>query len=225
MIQDSVFPGNYALRAWLDPERMASLGVSPSEVRQALQTNHSLSAIGALMQVNLRTTADLQSVEEFRNLVVHRSGDTLVRLRDIAEVVLGAESTDVAARYDGNPAVFCGIWIRPHANALEVAERVKSELEAISEDLPTGTEAAIAYDATSYIDRSINEVGTTLVETVAIVVVVLFLFLGSLRTVLVPIVTIPLSLLGALLLMQMMGFSVNLLTCHRRRRKRRSLRS
>jgi len=206
----------FAIRAWLKPERMAALGVTPVQVRQALAQNNYLAAVGqtkgALVQVNLTAATDLQSVDEFRKLVVKRQGDTLVRLADVADVVLGADSYDVDVRFSGERAVFMGVWVLPNANSLDVIGRVRAEMEQIKREMPTGMQTATAYDSTEYIDDAIHEVTGTLVETILIVVVVIFLFLGSLRTVVVPVVAIPVSLIGAIFLMQVLGFTLNLLT-------------
>ncbi|MGA4644619.1 efflux RND transporter permease subunit [Limisphaera sp. 4302-co] len=206
----------FAMRIWLKPDRLAAYGLGPEDVRRALQANNFLAAVGrtkgALVQVDLTANTDLQSAEEFRNLVIQRNGDRLVRLRDVADVVLGAEDYDSEVRMSGRRAVFMGVWVLPTANTLDVIRRVRAEVEAIQKDLPTGLEAAIAYDATQYIENAIREVLRTLSETLLIVAVVIYLFLGSLRSVLVPLVAIPVSLIGAVFLMQLFGFSLNLLT-------------
>ncbi|HXV21541.1 MAG TPA: efflux RND transporter permease subunit [Desulfuromonadales bacterium] len=206
----------FAMRIWLKPERMAAHGISPVQVRQALAANNYLSAIGrtkgSLIQVNLTANTDLRSVPEFKRLVVREQDGAIVRLEDIAEVVLGAEDYDAEVRFSGQTAVFMGIWPLPNANALDVLKRVSAEMEDIQKDLPTGMQARVAYDATAYIDDAIHEVLKTLSETLLIVVIVIFLFLGSLRSAFVPVVAIPLSLIGAVFLMQAFGFTVNLLT-------------
>jgi multidrug efflux pump len=206
----------FAIRAWLKPERMASLGVSPAEVRTALAANNYLSAVGQtkgqLTQINLTASTDLQSVDEFRKLVIRQSGGTLVRLEDVAEVVLGADTYDQEVRFSGKKAVFMGVWVLPNANSLDVIGRVNDEIKKIQKELPSGMEANVAFDSTHYIHSAIDDVAHTLFETVIIVMVVIFLFLGSLRTVLVPIVAIPVSLIGAVFLMQVLGFTLNLLT-------------
>jgi multidrug efflux pump len=206
----------FAMRIWLKPDQMAALNLSPSQVREALAANNFLSAVGrtkgSLVQVNLTANTDLRSVEDFRNLVIRQSGDNLVRLRDIADVVLGAEDYDSEVRFGGNRAVFMGIWPLPNANSLDVIKRVRAEVAAIKKELPTGLEGGIAYDATKYIEDAIQEVLKTLSETLLIVAIVIFLFLGSLRSVLVPLVAIPISLIGAVFLMQVFGFTLNLLT-------------
>ncbi len=206
----------FAMRIWLKPDRLAAFNISPNEVRQVLAANNYLSAIGhtkgSLVQVNLTANTDLRSVEEFKNLVVRQNGDQLVRLRDIADVVLGAEDYDSEVRFGGQRAVFMGVWALPNANSLDVIKEVRKEMDAIQKDLPTGMNAKIAYDATKYISDALHEVVKTLIITLAIVSVVIFLFLGSFRSVLIPLVAIPLSLIGAVFLMQAFGFTLNLLT-------------
>lgn len=206
----------FAIRAWLKPERLAAYNLSPAEVRAKLAANNYLSAIGAtkggLVQLNLTANTDLQSVEEFKQLAVKQEGDTIVRLGDIADVVLGAESYEEDVRFSGEKAIFMGVWVMPNANSLEVIAGVRDAMKVIQEQLPTGMQAHIAYDATSYIDSAIHEVRNTLIETIVIVGVVIFLFLGSVRSALVPLIAIPVSLIGAVFLMQALGFSLNLLT-------------
>src|SRR5262249_38494983 len=154
----------------------------------------------------------LRSVEEFKRLVVREQAGATVRLGDIADVVLGAEDYDTAVNFSGQTAVFVGIWALPNANALDVIKRARVDLDSLKKELPEQLHAEIAYDATAYIRSAINEVVHTLAETLLIVVIVIFLFLGSFRSVLVPVVAIPVSLIGGVFLMQLFGFSVNLLT-------------
>ncbi|MDP9002790.1 MAG: efflux RND transporter permease subunit, partial [Myxococcota bacterium] len=206
----------FAIRAWLKPDRMAALNVSPLQVRQALAANNYLAAVGqtkgALVQINLTATTDLRSVDEFKKLVIRAQNGALVRLEDIADVVLGADTYDQDVRLSGDKVVFMGVWVLPNANSLDVIERVRREIDVLKRELPTGMQASVAFDSTKYIDSAIREVIKTLTETVLIVIVVIFLFLGSLRTVLVPLVAIPVSLVGAVFLMQAFGFTLNLLT-------------
>jgi multidrug efflux pump len=206
----------FAIRAWLKPERMAALNVSPSEVRAALAANNYLAAVGetkgALVQVNLTTSTDLKSVGEFRNLVIRQQNGALVRLQDVADVVLGADTYDQDVRLSGEKATFMGVWVLPNANSLDVIRSVRKELDILKAELPSGMTATVAFDSTTYIDSAIHDVQHTLFETVLIVILVIFMFLGSLRTVLVPLVAIPVSLIGAVFLMQVLGFSLNLLT-------------
>ena len=206
----------FAMRVWLKPERMAALNISPMQVRQAMAANNFLAAVGktkgSLVQVNLVANTDLQTVEEFKRLVIRRQGDAIVRLEDVGDVVMGAEDYDTEVRFSGQTAVFMGIWPLPNANSLDVINRVRDEMANIKARLPSGMEARIAYDATAYIKDAIQEVIKTLSETLLIVVVIIFLFLGSLRSAFIPVVAIPLSLIGAVFLMQVFGFTVNLLT-------------
>ncbi len=206
----------FAMRIWLKPDRMAALNVSPAQIRQALANNNYLAAVGqtkgSLVQVNLTTNTDLRSVEEFRRLVIRQTGGAVVRLSDVADVVLGAEDYDADVAFSGQTAVFVGIWALPNANSLDVIKRARAELTLIQKELPEQIKAYVAYDATEYIQNAIDEVVKTLAETLLIVVIVIFLFLGSLRSVLVPVVAIPVSLIGAVFLMQLFGFTVNLLT-------------
>jgi multidrug efflux pump len=206
----------FAMRVWLKPDRMAALNLSPAQVRQALAANNYLAAVGstrgALVQVNLTANTDLHTVDEFRQLVIRRENDTVVRLEDVADVVLGAEDYDTEVRYSGQTAVFMAIFPLPNANTIDVIERVRVELDAIKRDLPSGVEASIGYDASEYISDAITEVTHTLIDTLLIVIVVIFLFLGSFRSVLVPIMAIPVSLIGGVFLMQVFGFTLNLLT-------------
>lgn len=206
----------FAMRIWLQPDKMAAMGITPAEVRSALARNNFLSAPGrtkgALIQVNLAANTDITSVDEFRQLVIRNRGDSLIRLGQIADVVLGAEDYENEVRFSGETAVFIGIWVLPDANSIDVIDDVRAELDSIQSDLPGDLRARFAYDATDYINDAISEVITTLTETLIIVVLVIFLFLGSLRSVLVPVVAIPISLIGAVFMMQLFGFTINLLT-------------
>ncbi len=206
----------FAMRIWLDPARMAAFNVSPVQVRQALAANNFLAAVGktkgSMIQVNLTVNTDMRSIDDFKRLVIREQNGAIVRISDIGEVVLGAEDYEAEVRFSGQTAVFMGIWPLPNANSLDVIKRVRVELEAISKQLPNGLTGRIAYDGTAYIENAIQEVVKTLSETLLIVVIIIFLFLGSLRSALIPVVTIPLSLIGAIFLMQVFGFTINLLT-------------
>jgi multidrug efflux pump len=207
---------SFAMRVWLKPERMAAVGISPSDVQEALSKNNYLSALGStkgsMVSVNLVANTDLKTAEEFRQLVVKEDAGTVVRLGDIADVVLGAENYESDVRFNGQAATFMGIWPLPTANSLEVISAVRKAIPEIQAQLPVGMKVGIPYDSTNYIRDAIKEVLTTLSETLLIVIVVIFLFLGSWRSVLIPIVAIPLSLIGAVFLMMMVGFTINLLT-------------
>jgi multidrug efflux pump len=206
----------FAMRIWLKADRLAAFNISPSQVTTALAANNYLAALGttkgSLIQVNLTANTDLRSVGEFKQLVIRQQNGAIVRLGDVADVVLGAEDYDTEVHFSGETAVFMGIYPLPNANSLDVIKEVRKELDSIQKDLPSGMQTRIAYDATQYIDTAIHEVVHTLLDTLLIVVVVIFLFLGSFRSVLVPVVTIPISLIGAVFLMQIFGFTINLLT-------------
>ena len=206
----------FAMRMWLKPDRMAALGVTAAQVRQALAANNFLSALGqtkgSMIQVNLTANTDLRSAAEFKQLVVRQEGGTIIRLEDIATVVLGAEDYNTEVQFSGENAVFMGLWVLPNANTLDVIKRAREVMPDIQRNLPTGLEAHVAYDSTEYIDDSIREVIKTLRDTLLIVVVVIYLFLGSFRSVLIPVIAIPVSLIGEVFLMQACGFTLNLLT-------------
>ena len=206
----------FALRAWLDPVRMAGLGVTASEVYNALGANNYLAALGTtkgqMISIPLTGGTDLHSVEEFKDLIVKRQGTGVVHLRDLANVMLGAENYDLNVAFAGKQAIFVGIKVAPTANSIDVVQRVRSAFPGIQNELPAGMEAGIAYDGTEYINTSIVEVEKTLVETLLIVTAVIFLFLGSFRAVLIPLLAMPLSLIGTFFVMLLLGYSVNLLT-------------
>ncbi|PYX28354.1 MAG: multidrug efflux protein [Acidobacteria bacterium] len=206
----------FAMRVWLKPEKMAALGISASAVRDALSKNNHLSALGqtkgSMVSVNLIANTDLRTADEFRQLVVKQDKGVVVRLGEIADVVLGAQNYEQDVRFNGETATFMGIWVLPTANSLEVIKHVRAALPEIQSQLPPGMKAGVPYDSTAYIQDAINEVLSTLSETLLIVIVVIFLFLGSFRSVLIPIVAIPISLVGAVFLMLVAGFTINLLT-------------
>jgi multidrug efflux pump len=206
----------FAMRLWLKPQEMAARGVSPSDVHDALAKNNYLSALGStkgsMVSVNLIANTDLRTPEEFRQMVIKESNGTVVRLGEVADVQLGAENYDQDVKFNGETATFMGIWVLPTANSLDVIKAVRQTLPGIEQQLPAGMKLGIPYDSTAYIQDAINEVLHTLTETLVIVVVVIFLFLGSFRSVLIPVVAIPISLIGAVFLMLIAGFTINLLT-------------
>src|SRR5262245_11448765 len=206
----------FAMRVWLKPDRMAALGISASDVRDALARNNVLSAIGrtkgSMVSTNLVANTDLGTAEEFRQLVVKESRGDVVRLEHIADVSRGAEDYEQDVRCNGQSATFLGVWVLPVANTLDVVAKVRDAMREIREQLPAGMTAGIPYDSTEYIQKAIREVLKTLTETLLIVIVVIFLFLGSARAVVIPIVAIPISLVGAVFLMLAAGFTINLLT-------------
>lgn len=206
----------FAMRIWLKPDRMAALGISPIQVQHALAANNYLAAIGStkgsLVSTKLAANTDLHNVDEFKRLVIYQEDDSIVRLQDIADVELGSEDYDTLVRYSGQTAVFAGVFPQPNANIVDVIDGVRAELDKLKRDLPVGLDASIGYDSSAYVSDAIHEVSVTLVDTLLIVIVVIFLFLGSYRSVLIPVMAIPISLIGSVFLMQMFGFTLNLLT-------------
>jgi multidrug efflux pump len=204
------------MRIWLKPDKMAALGISASSVRDALAKNNHLSALGqtkgSMVSVNLIANTDLRTADDFKQMVVKEDKGVVVRLGEIADVVLGAQNYDQDVRFNGETATFMGIWVLPTANSLEVIKNVRAAMPDIQSQLPPGMKAGVPYDSTAYIQDAINEVLHTLTETLLIVIVVIFLFLGSFRSVLIPVVAIPISLIGAVFLMLAFGFTINLLT-------------
>jgi len=205
-----------AMRIWLDPERMAALGVSAREVWDALRRNNYLAAIGRTegqaAQVDLLANTDLRSAEEFADLIVRQKEGATIRLRDLAQVELGAEEASSEVRENAEPAVFMAVWTLPGVNELEVADALYKRLAELEPALPVGVKVLVGYDGSLYMRNALRGIFTTLAETVTIVALVVFLFLGSLRTALVPLVAIPISLVGTAIFMYLLGFSLNLLT-------------
>jgi len=206
----------FAMRVWLKPDKMAALGLSASDIRDALARNNALSALGrtkgSMVSVNLVANTDLRTADEFRQLVVKEKDGVVVRLGEVADVVLGAENYDEDVRFNGEAATFMGIWVLPTANSLDVVARVRDAVKDIEAQVPAGMKVGIPYDSTAYIQDALDEVTKTLAETLLIVIVVIFLFLGSWRAVIIPVVAIPISLIGAVFIMAVAGFTINLLT-------------
>ncbi|WP_341991443.1 efflux RND transporter permease subunit [Azorhizobium sp. AG788] len=206
----------FAMRAWLDPIRLAAYGVTASEVSTALANNDYIASLGntkgQMVQVNLTASTSLHNVKEFEDLVVKQSGDAIVRLKDVANVTLGSDDYDSATSFNGKQSVYIGIQIAPSANLLDVIKGVRAALPGIEKQLPNGLTMGIIYDSSDFVNSSIEEVEHTLVEALLIVTVVVFAFLGSWRSVLIPVIAIPLSLIGTFLMMLAFGFSINLLT-------------
>jgi multidrug efflux pump len=206
----------FAMRVWLNPEKMAALSITPLDIRQALAANNFTTAAGEVKadftQQNINAQTSLETPEQFQNLVVATRGDTVIRLGQVATVDLGPENYDSTSAFDGLKAVFMGIQTTPDANPLTVIAEVRNAMPEVQRMLPSGLEANIAYDATEFINASIWEVGKTLLEAGLIVIVVIFLFLGNIRSTIIPVVTIPLSLIGVALVLVAFGYSINLLT-------------
>jgi multidrug efflux pump len=217
-VQRVIFKGGrqIAMRVWIDPDRLAALNLSPGDVHAALQRNNYLAAVGQtkgnLVQVNILANTDLRSADEFADLIVAERGGAIVRLSDVARVELGAEETDLVGKIDDREAVYLGMWPLIGSNEIEVAHRLRDEMERIRPTLPKDIEMRLAYDATMFMESALKEITKTLSETIMIVAVVVFLFMGSVRTALVPLLAIPVSLVGAAIVMLAFGFSLNLLT-------------
>ena len=214
---DILGAGSFAMRVWLKPDRMTALQVTASDVDAALRNNNVLSALGStkgqMVSVDLTARTDLRTAEEFRELVIREQDGAIVRLGDVADVVLGSENYGTSVRINGQAATFMGIYVSPDANSLDVIKEVRKAWDAeIIPQLPEGMVGTIPYDSTKAIQDAIDEVISTIIEAVIIVIVVIYLFLGSFRSVLIPAVTVPLSLVGTLFLMLLMGFTINLLT-------------
>jgi multidrug efflux pump len=205
-----------AMRIWIDPDRLAARNLSPGDVHAALQRNNYLAAVGQtkgnLVQVNLLANTDLRAAEEFRNLIVTDRGGAIVRLSDVARVELGSEEAAMVAKYNDRQAVYLGVWPLPGSNEIEVAKRLRVEMDRIRPTLPKDVDMRLVWDGTMFMREALTEITKTLGETVLIVAVVVFLFMGSVRTALVPLVAMPVSLVGAGIVMYAFGFSLNLLT-------------
>jgi multidrug efflux pump len=206
----------FALRAWLDREKMAGLGIGADDVFSAMSANNYLSAVGStkgdMVAVDLVAGTDLHTLEEFRKLVVKKDGVNIVYLDQVATVSLGSEDYNTNVAFSGKRSVFIGIKVAPQANLLDVAQRVRDAVPPIQQQLPIGMTGKIVYDSTKFITSSIDEVVLTLIEALVIVTAVIYLFLGSMRAVAVPVIAMPLSLIGTFFLMQVLGYSINLLT-------------
>ncbi|HRN61593.1 MAG TPA: efflux RND transporter permease subunit, partial [Luteimonas sp.] len=214
---DILGAGTFAMRVWLKPDRMTALQVTASDVSNALASNNVLAAVGStkgqMVAIDMTARTDLRNADEFRALVVREQGGAIVRLGDVADVMLGSESYGTSVLINGEAATFMGIFVSPDANSLDVIGDVRTLWDnEIVPQLPEGVTASIPYDSTETIQDAIDEVVRTIIEAVVIVIVVIFLFLGSIRSVLIPAVTVPLSLIGSLFLMLLMGFTINLLT-------------
>ncbi|MHB1621206.1 MAG: efflux RND transporter permease subunit [Sulfuricella sp.] len=207
---------NFALRAWLDPQKLAAVGLTAADVYSSLSANNFLSSSGQskgqMVQINLNASTALHSVDAFKQMIIKQRGNSIVRLSDVANVTLGADDYESSVAFDGKKAVYVGIQVAPGANLLDVVARVHKAMPEIEAQLPKGLNSQVVYDSTKFVNSSINEVVKTLAEAILIVTVVVFVFLGSLRSVLIPIIAIPLSLIGTFTVMLALGYSINLLT-------------
>ncbi|HET7396848.1 MAG TPA: efflux RND transporter permease subunit, partial [Gammaproteobacteria bacterium] len=214
--QAQVFGFPYAMRIWLDPKKMAAFGVTASDVANALIQNNYLAAPGATkgnyVSMNIAATTDLNNAKDFGNIVIRSQNGAQVRVKDISKVDLGYQNYDISVNFSGIPSVFMAINPTPDANPLTTVKLVREQINDIAPQLPPSMHVKIAYDATKFISGSIHEVIKTIVEAALIVIIVIFLFLGAFRPVFIPVVTIPLSLIGVTFFMMLMGYSLNLLT-------------
>lgn len=205
-----------AMRIWISPNQLSALNLTPGDVYAALQRNNYLAAIGRVkndaVQVDLITNTDLRTVSEFEDLIVAQRGGATIRLKDVAKIELGAEEAMAIAMYGGKEAVYVSVWPLPGSNEIEVSHRLRAEMERMRPTLPEHIDMQLAFDATKFMEDALKEISKTLVETICIVGLVVFLFMGSIRTAIVPLVAMPVSLVGATMLMMLMGFSLNLLT-------------
>ena len=217
-VQRVTFEGDrqIAMRVWIDPDRLASFNLSPGDVQGALRRNNYLAAVGRtksnLVQVNLLANTDLRSTSEFEELIVADRGGAIVRLKDVARIERDAEEANMIAKYDETEGVYLGIWAVPGVNEIEVGHRLRDEVDRIRPTLPSDIDMKLVWDSTMFIRNALTEITKTLAETILIVALVVFLFMGSVRTALVPLVAMPVSLIGAALFMAAFGFSLNLLT-------------
>ncbi|MHC9063264.1 efflux RND transporter permease subunit [Nitrospira sp. CMX1] len=217
-VQRVTFEGErqIAMRIWIDPDRLASLNLSPGDVQGALRRNNYLAAVGRtkgnLVQINLLANTDLRSTGEFEELIIADRDGAIVRLKDVARVEREAEEANIIAKYDETEGVYLGIWAVPGVNEIEVGHRLRDEIERIRPTLPGDIDMKLVWDSTMFIRNALTEISKTLSETILIVALVVFLFMGSVRTALVPLVAMPVSLIGAALFLAAFGFSLNLLT-------------
>ncbi len=217
-VQQAEFRGDrqFAMRIWLDPVRLAGFGLTAADIATALANNDSISAVGRtdgnMFTVNMTASTNLTSVEQFKKMVIKSSKGAIIRLGDIANISLGATNYDTSVAFNGTRAVYIGILVAPTANLLTVISDIKKMLPDIQNQLPEGLKAKIVYDSTDFVNSSIHEVEHTIIESLIIVTIVIFLFLGSLRSVIIPLIAIPLSLIGTFFIMLLLGYSINLLT-------------
>ncbi|WP_018322483.1 efflux RND transporter permease subunit [Bradyrhizobium sp. WSM2793] len=207
---------SFAMRLWLDTAKMAGHGVSPAEVSAAIAANNFQAAAGQTKGYftisDVTSNTDLRSVDDFKRMIVKANDGGFVRMEDIAVVELAAQTTDTSVAMNGEHAVFIGVQASPQGNPLNIVRDVRALFPEMERNLPPSLKMKVAYDSTKFIQSSIDEVEKTLIEAVVVVVVVIFLFLASLRSVIIPVVTIPLSLVGVCSMMLALGFSFNLLT-------------
>ncbi|HEY6564518.1 MAG TPA: efflux RND transporter permease subunit, partial [Pirellulaceae bacterium] len=205
-----------AMRIWISPNRLSELNLTPGDVYSALRRNNYLAAIGRVkgqeVQIDLLTNTDLRTEEEFERLIVSQERGAIIRLGDVARIELGSEEPMATAMYGGKDAVYVSVWPLPGSNEIEVAHRLRASILGLKPTLPAHMDMELAFDATKFMEDALREITQTLGETILIVGFVIFLFLGSLRMALVPLIAMPISLVGATIVMLLLGFSLNLLT-------------
>ncbi len=205
-----------AMRIWISPQRLSERNLTPGDVFRALQRNNFLAAIGRVksdtVQIDLLTNTDLKSVDEFSNMIVSQNEGSIIRLGDIAKVELGSEEPATTAMYRGKEAVYVSVWPLSGSNEIDVSHRLREALKEVDSTLPEHVDMQLAFDATKFMEQALKEISKTLVETILIVGIVVFVFMGSIRTAIVPLVAMPVSLIGATIIMFLLGFSLNLLT-------------
>ncbi len=206
----------FALRAWLDPAKLTSYGITAADVATALANNDFIAAVGRtkgdMITVDLTIETGLRSVDKFKNLIIKAQNGAIIRLKDVANVTLGSQNYNTAVKFDNKPAVYIGIKVAPTANVLSVIKNIRKAFPEIQQQLPQGLKGEIVYDESRYINSAINEVIRSLLEALVIVTAVIFLFLGSIRSVIIPVIAMPLSLIGSFLVMLLLGYTINLLT-------------
>lgn len=211
-----LFASQYAMRIWLDPQRMAALGVTGEDVVTVLRNNNYQAGVGATkdkyLSIDLTSTTAVDAPENFGNLILRAENGTLVRLQDIATTELGSDDYATTTWYKGIPSVFIAVEQAPGANPITVADAVNALMPSIAAQLPQGLEVRVPYDASQFIKSSIKEVYKTIIEAVIIVLIVIYLTIGSIRAAIIPAVAVPLSLIGAAFIMYLLGYSLNLLT-------------
>src|SRR3990167_2150733 len=217
-VQTAQILGNnqFALRAWLDPIKLAGYGLSAADVGEILTQNNFVTPAGRTdgqkFILNLGVNTALQSLEDFKNMVIKATSDAVIRLKDVARITLGSQNYNTTVTFNGKPAVYIGITVAPNANLLAVIDDVKKAFNETQKYLPNGLNGAVVYDASSFVESSIHEVIKSLFEAFLIVTVVVFFFLTSLRSLIIPVIAIPLSIIGAFFVMLALGYSINLLT-------------
>lgn len=211
---------NYSMRIWFDTLRLTSLGLAPSDVIRAVQAQNVQAPVGRIgaqpvpddqqFQMNVQTKGRLTTPEEFGAIVIRANPDgSVLRVRDVARVEMGAQNQDTTSRLDGNPGVAIGIYLAPGANALQVAENVQATLNRVSQRFPEGIATSVIYDSTVFVNETIDAVIAALLEAFVLVALVVFIFLGSLRATLIPVIAVPVSLIGTFAVLLSLGYSLN----------------